>query len=312
MGEFERIARYLAPLAGDGAHGLKDDAAEAFGRVLTKDLLVEGVHFLSTDPLDLVARKALRVNESDLIAKGASPERYMLGLGWPERLGDEDFAAFCRGLEAEQRDTGLALLGGDTTSAPVLTISVTMMGVPLGGSAVRRSGGRPGDLLLVSGAIGDGLLGLEAARRAPPRDDAQALPYRLPAIASGAEHLVAEHASASLDVSDGLVADAGHLARASGVTLRIAANDVPLSPEGRAAALGGRLAELLTGGDDYQVLCLVPPEKVPACAPVFTVIGEALPQGEEGPGVDVRQADGSRMILPEAAGWDHFRRPGRA
>ncbi|NNU16331.1 thiamine-phosphate kinase [Parvularcula sp. ZS-1/3] len=299
MAEFERIARYLQPLAGEGAMELRDDAARAYGRVLTKDVLVEGTHFLPGDPIDLLARKALRVNASDLIAKGAEPEAYMLGLVWPEARGEAEFASFCDGLRVEQELTGLELLGGDTTRGPCLMISVTMFGVRTG-PEILRSGGEVGDMLMVTGTIGDGLLALEAAKEG--QADAAAA-YYLPPVPYGAEFAVSAHANAALDVSDGLIADTRHLAEESKIGIRLFAGRIPLSAAGKKAASEGRLPDLLTGGDDYQslMLCRVE-EKISDDR--FTVIGEAmdgLPPGH----VEVLMPDGE-LWVPEKGGWDHF------
>ncbi|MEE4209573.1 MAG: AIR synthase related protein, partial [Parvularcula sp.] len=132
MDEFGLIRRYLAPLSAPGAMELKDDVAEIGEFLVTKDVLVEGVHFLPTDPLDLTARKALRVNRSDLVAKGARPVAYLLGMVWPAGSLESDIAAFTTGLWAEQKESGLLLLGGDTTRGDAMVISVTMFGRPLG------------------------------------------------------------------------------------------------------------------------------------------------------------------------------------
>ena len=303
MGEFDLIEKHFAPISADGAFALKDDVARQYGRVLTKDLLVEGTHFLPSDPLDLVARKVLRTNMSDLIAKGATPEAYMLGLVWPRTRGEDEFALFASGLRREFEDHDLPLLGGDTTRGELLVISVTMFGRPLQQGTLQlvlRTTGQPGDLLCVSGTIGDGLLGLEAAKRG---DRAAAQRYHLPEPPFGAEALVAQHARASIDVSDGLIADAQHLCRPGELSLHIQASQVPLSAAGRKAAAEGRLKALLTGGDDYQTLCLVPPDRVPSMTG-FTVIGEALnPTTHEG--VQVTMPDGT-LWLPERGGWDHF------
>ena len=304
MGEFDLIEKYFAPMSADGAFALKDDVARQYGRVLTKDLLVEGTHFLPSDPLDLVARKALRTNMSDLIAKGATPEAYMLGLVWPRTRGEDDFARFASGLRREFDDHDLPLLGGDTTRGEMLVVSVTMFGRPFNEGNSRqlllRTSGQPGDILCVSGTIGDGLLGLEAAKRG---DKTVAQPYHLPEPPFGAEALVAQHARASIDVSDGLIADAQHLCRAGELSLQIQASQVPLSEAGRDAAAQGRLKALLTGGDDYQTLCLVPPDQVPSMRG-FTVIGKALDTASH-EGVQVTMPDGT-LWQPERGGWDHF------
>lgn len=301
MSEFDLIARHLAPLAGEGALGLEDDAAEAFNRVLTKDVLVEGIHFLSSDPLDLVARKALRVNLSDLIAKGATPEAYLLGVTWPGAANDDDVRRFAEGLAEEQRVSGLNLLGGDTTRGEHLTISVTMIGRPGLRGMIRRSGGSPGDKLFVTGTIGEGLLGLEAAQAG---EDPKALAYRVPQVPLGFEAVIAERATACLDVSDGLVADAGHLAQRSGIRLRINADMVPLSVDGVAAKKAGRLLELLTGGDDYQCLFLARDVSAEMLSTPSVKVAE-IGYAEAGEGVVLVGADGEEMSPPRA-GWDHF------
>lgn len=309
MGEFELIERHLAPLAGEGAEGLGDDAARAFDRVLTKDLLVEGRHFLKTDPLDLVARKALRVNISDLVAKGARPEGYLLGLVWPKRLGEAAFARFASGLRADQEAFGLTLLGGDTTGGDALVISITMIGTPLSSVPILRKGGQPGDLLVVTGTIGDGLLGLEAATGAPPADDAAALAYRLPEPPVWALPVIAAHARAGLDVSDGLLADAGHIARRSGVRLVIDANAVPLSERGEGCRQ--RMAELVAAGDDYQSLFLIRPgdrDAILSAVPPgrrLSIIGCAEAPGREGPAVALLDEAGHPLAV-DRVGWDHF------
>lgn len=309
MGEFDLIARYLRPLAGSGAMGLTDDAARSFGRILTKDMLVEGVHFLRSDPLDLVARKALRVNMSDLIAKAARPTAYMLGLVWPKRLNELAFKTFAEGLEFEHNAHGLQLLGGDTTSGDQLVVSVTMFGEPMRPDPLLRSGGEDGDLLVVTGRIGDGVLGLEAARLAPAADDSAAWPYRVPQPPFAEAAFIAKHAKASLDVSDGLLADAEHLAKASKVDLVIQGHCIPL-----AAPLGADEKSVLrqvTGGDDYQTLFLMSSEgeaqldAAQAGGLQLTVIGRAQALSGAKAAVELRTADGRVLVAP-SAGWDHF------
>jgi len=309
VGEFDLIARYLKPLAGEGAMGLNDDAARAFGQVMTKDVLVENVHFLPTDPLGLVARKALRVNMSDLIAKGAKPSAYLLGLVWPKRLSERDFALFSSGLDAEHRDHGLQLLGGDTTSGETLVISVTMFGLDERQSPLLRSGGQPGDLLVVTGGIGAGGLGLAAAKRAPSHTDQEALPYRLPNPPFKERSFISEHAKASLDVSDGLLADAQHLANASNVDLTIQLADVPMAP-GAGSSLDERL-HLLGAGDDYQTLFLMDSgaretlRSAVAEGLALRVIGVASASSADGAKVQLLDEHGSQLT-PDRTGWDHF------
>ena len=268
-GEFETIRRLLAPLAHpEWARGLKDDVAVVPSRpghdlVLTKDVIVEGVHFLSADPLDTVARKLLRVNLSDLAAKGAEPFGYLLACHWSERCGWPERMTFVDGLRADQKAFGVALLGGDTVVTPgPASFSMTLLGWIPKGRTVGRDGARPGDLVFVTGAVGDGWLGLQAAQGklslAPDRLAALIEHYRTPTPRVAFADPIRDFASASIDVSDGLIADLGHIADASGVRLEI---DLELTPRSAAAQAwyDGRVDEqaalesLVTGGDDYEI-----------------------------------------------------------
>ncbi|MEM6748485.1 MAG: thiamine-phosphate kinase [Pseudomonadota bacterium] len=311
MGEFDLIARHLAPLAGPGARGLIDDAAERAGDVITKDVLVEGVHFLPSDPIDLIARKALRVNMSDVIAKGAQPTAYLLGLVWPANRDASAFEQFAAGLKAEQELIGITLLGGDTTAGPALMISITMLGRPGDRGMIGRDGAKPGDAVMVTGTIGDGVLGLKAAKANPGADDQGAMPYRLPTVPLGLHSVIARYAKGSLDVSDGLIADAGHLAKASGVGVRIDADAVPLSAAGQKAKESGHFVPLLTGGDDYQALFTIDPsdiDHVQAEAPAglkVTQIGRVTDDRTPGT-VRLVGSDGKEILIKQG-GWDHFR-----
>src|SRR3984893_5089493 len=174
LGEFERIRRFYAPLAGPGGMGLLDDAALVDCRsgrqlVVTADAIVEGVHYLPDDPPDLVARKLLRVNLSDLAAMGARPLHYLLTTALPAAVGENWIAEFARGLEEDQRRFGVDLLGGDSVATPgPASFSLTAIGEVAAGMEVRRSGAQPGDLVWVSGTIGDSLLGLGALGGAYP------------------------------------------------------------------------------------------------------------------------------------------------
>ena len=252
-GEFELIRRFLAPLAtAAGAGGLEDDAAlidapEGRRLVVTTDSMVEGVHFPGDGPPGLIARRLLRTNLSDLAAMAARPEGYLLNLALPGRIDDPWLEGFAAGLAADQEEFGLSLFGGDTVATPgALTLTVTAFGSAI--APIRRSGARPGDRVFVTGPVGDGHFGLKAVRG---ELDAPRLAerYWLPAPRFGA----AEGASAAADISDGLIADLGHICRASGVGAVIDLEAVPLSPE--VAALGARARlEALTGGDDYELV----------------------------------------------------------
>lgn len=268
-GEFELIASVFAPLAGEGApaFGLRDDAAmlappPGMEIVLTKDLMIAGRHFLESDPPDRVARKLLRVNLSDLAASGAEPFGYLLGLAFPDRLDETLARALAAGLARDQETFGCRLLGGDTVSgAGRLMLSLTALGAVPEGAGLHRFGARPGDLVFVSGTIGDAALGLMMRRGEIAGDPhfGERLDLPSPRLALGIA--LRGIASAAIDVSDGLAADLGHLCKASGTGARIESARLPLSPPAR-AALADRpelIAALLTGGDDYELLFTAPP-----------------------------------------------------
>ncbi len=259
-GEFELIRKFLAPLAtAAGACGLEDDAAlldMPAGRrsVVTTDTMVESVHFPADGPPDLVARRLLRTNLSDLAAMGAQPEGYLLNLALPDRVDDPWLEAFAAGLAVDQELFGVSLLGGDTVATPgVLTLTITAFGSAA--APVRRSGARPGERIFVTGPVGDGHFGLKAVQG---ELDAPRLAerYWLPSPRFGA----ADGATAAADISDGLVADLGHICRASGVGAVIDLEAVPLSPEVAALGPTARL-EALAGGDDYELVLTAPEHK---------------------------------------------------
>ncbi|HEX7758872.1 MAG TPA: thiamine-phosphate kinase [Caulobacteraceae bacterium] len=313
-GEFAEIERLLRPLTRGAPEALSllDDAAVLPSRpgwdlVLTTDALVEGVHFLPDDPLDTVARKLLRANLSDLAAKGAEPYGYLLTTAWSPRCGSAEREAFVRGLDADGRAFGLILLGGDTVSTPgPLTVSATVLGWVPAGRMVRRGGARPGDRLLVSGQIGKGWLGLQARRGAVADADGTLTAfYRLPQPRTALAELLLAHATAAADISDGLIADAGHLAEASGLGLKIELDRAPFHP-----LVSGEEAHRIaaaTGGDDYEIVCAVPPEVVGGLVEAALVLGIAVTDIGvffDGGGVDVIH-DGSVVAL-DTAGWRHF------
>ena len=268
-GEFETIRRLFAPLAHpEWARGLRDDVAVVPSKpghdlVLTKDAIVEGVHFLPTDPLDTVARKLLRVNLSDLAAKGAEPFGYLLACHWSERCGWPERMTFVDGLRADQKVFGVALLGGDTVVTPgPASFSMTMLGWTPKGRTVGRAGARVGDLVFVTGSIGDGWLGLQAAQGKlslePDRIAALIEQFRAPTPRVAFAGPIREFASAAIDVSDGLIADLGHLAEASGARIEIDLEVTPRSAAGQAwyderVDEQAALESLVTGGDDYEI-----------------------------------------------------------
>jgi thiamine-monophosphate kinase len=309
--EFAIIATHFAPLAGDAALNLTDDAAiftPPANRqlVMSADAIVETVHFLSADPPDLVARKLLRVNLSDLAAMGATPLSYLLTISAPRATPRSWFAAFASGLAADQGEFNIHLIGGDTTSTPgPISLTATIIGHVAPGTALRRTGAVAGDGLWVTGTIGDAALGLLAAL-GQIDDPAGYLSgrYHLPRPRLGlALHGIAH---AGMDISDGLLQDAAHLARAGNLAAEIEAENVPLSAAARAA---DRLQTCLTGGDDYELLLAVPPERELAlcrecerCGIQITRIGRFVP----GP-LEVRVLDGQGRAYPfSVRGWSHF------
>ena len=324
--EFALISRLFAPLARDpGALGLADDAAilppapDGYDTVVTVDTVVEGVHFLADDPPGTVAAKLVRVNVSDLAAKGAVPAAAFLAAAFPRRWKAAAIEAFAEGLGRDLEDFSLSLLGGDTVTTPgPATFTLTAIGHVRAGRMVRRSGARPGDGVYVTGTIGDAALGLRILRgemgdvplgRRTPLVERYRVPH--PRAAFGAR--LPEFATAALDVSDGLVADLGHLARASGVVATIEAGRVPLSKS--AARFAGRdqavFLALLGGGDDYEIVFAAPPDAADAIAaasgatdtPVTRIGRIEAPDG--GVPVRVTGADGDVLRMP-SSGYSHF------
>lgn len=274
-GEFELIARYFAPIAGPGGLGLLDDAGllrpgRGYEVVVTADALVAGVHFLPDDPPGSIARKALAVNLSDLAAKGAMPDGFVLTLALPKGWTEAWLAAFSDGLAAMAGEARCPLIGGDTVSTPgPLTLSITAFGSVPAGRMLPRSGAKPGDLVLVSGTIGDGALGLKVhgpnapdwvARLGEVERAFLADRYLHPRPRLSLGQSLQGRASAAMDVSDGLVGDLAKLLKASGAGAEIDLDAVPLSPAARAAVMADpALTELAwTGGDDYEILCTMP------------------------------------------------------
>ncbi|HEY3794667.1 MAG TPA: thiamine-phosphate kinase [Bradyrhizobium sp.] len=324
-GEDSLIARYFKPLATDpGAFGLGDDAAllKAHGDdvVVTTDAIVEGVHFLPDDPPDSIARKALRVNLSDLAAKGAMPAGFVLTLAL--RSPDETWLKpFAHALGWDAIQFGCPLLGGDTVSTPgPLTISITAFGRIASGRMVHRSGAKPGDLVMVTGTIGDAALGLDVLKRGKAStalaDDAAASEmlvgrYRVPQPRTALARAVRDHAHAAMDVSDGLAGDLAKLCEASGVSAVIESASIPLSSAATTLLACGvvGIEAIVSGGDDYEILCAIPPASLEAfkqaaqtAAVAVAVIGKIVP-GSASPSFLDRQ--GEKIALPRLS-YSHF------
>ncbi len=317
--EFSIIDQLFKPLAGLSreARGLMDDvavipASAAHDIVVTTDAMVAGVHFFENDPLDLVARKLMRVNISDLVAKGAKPYGYQLMIAWPKGVTLASKTDFVRGLQIEQQRFGIDLFGGDTVSTEgPLVLSVTAFGRCAPGRALSRIGAKPGHNVLVSGYIGQGYLGLRALQGTLPPlslSDSNDLisAYHLPEIHYESVQTLSDNASAAMDISDGLLGDAVHLAKASGVHIRIDLNRVPTSMAARAAITGGvNPVDLVTGGDDYQILCTADEAGTRALSGAgFTVIGACHGISDATPaGADLWAND--RQIDVSAKGYRH-------
>lgn len=315
--EFESLRDWLAPLAtSPAARGLRDDAALIdFGGpvVLTNDCLVEGVHFLASDPIDSVAQKALRVNLSDLAAKAARPVGYLLALHWPDERASDEIALFAQGLARDQETFGMALLGGDTVSTPgPLSISVTMFGALVGARAPDRREARIGQDVWISGAIGDGWLGLQAALQL--QGDAAVLQhYRCPRPRLELAACLASFAGAAMDVSDGLLADCAKLADASELAMEINLMDIPHSRSGQAFVAAARDAQaarlqLVAGGDDYEILFTAEPAARPALAQASQDLGLQLSRiGRTLAGKGLTLCDGAgRAIAITHLGYAHL------
>jgi len=321
------IARYFGPLAKrPGALGLLDDAAileppPGCDLVLKADAIVGSVHFFVDDPPDAIARKALRVNLSDLAAKGARPLGFLLSLALPAEVGDDWLAAFAGGLGADAEQYECPLLGGDTDRTPgPVTVSIAAFGSVPHGTMVKRSGAKAGDRIVVTGTIGDAALGLllhkqpDAAARwgldASMREHLRER-YRLPQPRNAIADVVRRFASAAMDISDGLAGDLAKLCRASGVTATVDIARVPLSAAAQAAVQHERslIEPALTGGDDYEILAAVAPQKLEAfCAAAasfgvnLTDIGEII-LGDGAPRFVGRDAQPVKFARPS---YTHF------
>jgi thiamine-monophosphate kinase len=298
MHESDWIKSYIAPLVdAPGAHGLRDDVAMLSANgptIATIDTLVEHVHFLPDDPLDTVGQKLIRVNVSDTHAKGALPAEALLSVAWPRDKSEPLFASLMAGIGRDLKAFGISLIGGDLvgTDGP-LTLTLTLTGSCLAENPIRRTGGQAGQALLVEGEIGWGGLGLSAAKS---QGDPQIVErYRVPRVSDGEiAKTVAKIASASMDVSDGLLIDAARLADASGCGVKLDLESVPLAQP--TAQVDDIIAQC-TSGDDYRVLIATDPE---ISISGFTKIGELT----ESIGLKLAY-NASDVNLPSTLGFEH-------
>ena len=322
-GEFDLIDRFFKPLsrAAPGAFALGNDGAlltppEGASVVVTKDLMVAGVHYPEGEEPAVLARRLLRVNLSDLAAMGATATAYALGLALPSDVGDAWVEAFAAGLAQDQDEFGVALIGGDTvaTEGPAV-LSLTAFGIVQNGACLPRAGAREGDDIYVSGTIGDATLGLRAVQgglAALPTEDRAALAarFRLPEPRLALGTVLVGLATCAIDVSDGLVADLGHLCAESGVAARVRADAVPLSDPARrvVAEFDIEIADLLTGGDDYELLFCAPPSArgdIDALGRRLDLPLTRIGVMERGQSVTVVGTDGEPLALGRV-GYTHF------
>ena len=324
-GEDDLIARFFGPIAGPGSLDLQDDAAllaspAGHEIVLTADAVVAGVHFFPDDPPESIGRKALGGNLSDLAAKGATPLGFLMTLALPSDWTEAWLAAFCAGLGGMAEALNCPLLGGDTVRTPgPLSISITALGAVPDGRMVRRTTARPGQAICVTGTIGDAALGLALSRPQPPawegalsnaHRDVLVDRYRNPQPRSVFAPALREHASAAMDVSDGLAGDLAKLLRASGVSGTLALDRVPLSPAAQAAVAADPdlLPTLVSGGDDYEILLTVAPDCIEALTRKAAELGLGLAVlGEVTTGLEPLAIlkDGAPYRLP-AGSFQHF------
>jgi thiamine-monophosphate kinase len=316
------IARFFKPLATHpGALGLSDDAAflsapAGCDLVLKTDAIVGGVHFFPDDTAQAVASKALRVNLSDLAAKGARPLGFLLSLALPKEIGEEWLSGFAEGLRSDSVLFGCPLFGGDTDRTPgPITVSIAMIGSVPAGTMVQRVGAKPGDRVFVSGTIGDAALGLilrkgKQWKLSEVQRQHLVSRYLLPQPRSALAETVRTHASAAMDVSDGLAGDFAKLCRASGVAADIEVARVPLSDAAKTVIAGEATAleSALTGGDDYEVVCTVPKAKCASFSAAATAVNVAVTEIGEikaGEGARFLAKNGQPLTFKQAS-FSHF------
>ncbi len=320
MNEFEMIQSYFRPLTMNRAEagGLKDDAAildipQGYELVISSDTLNEGVHFVRGESAANIAHKALRVNLSDMAAMGANPYCYQLNLAFSD-FPDEAWAKeFSAALLADNQEFGIFCSGGDTTvtEGPLL-VSMTITGLVLKNNAVKRSGAKDGDLLVVSGTIGDAAIGVKVLlgllKLADPAPFLKACHTPMPR--TPISHAVSRFANAGIDISDGFIADIGHVSSASGLAARVELDKIPLSAAARGVleTKKVKIEQLLTGGDDYELALAVPHENFEAFQKEAAERGVQLSVvGVFEQGQGVRVFDGAGKVLAfDRAGWTHF------
>ena len=326
--EEDLIQNYLAPLASaaPGACSLKDDCAfieptAGHDLVLTTDALVSGLHFFPNEQPEVIAWRALAVNVSDLAAKGATPFSYLMALSLPEAPTTNWMMQFASGLRDAQDHYRMTLIGGDTDRRAGVGVSVTItaMGLVPARKMVRRSTARAGDRIFVSGSLGDAALGLvirrnREVRRFPEISNEQRAfllqRFLRPTPRLELSPLLLVHATAGMDLSDGLAKDLGRMCKASGVGAVVQRSALPLSAA--TAAVVASHAELaqapLTGGDDYEILATVSPKVAEVFEDAAMELGVPVTDIGEivaGSGVRILDAEGNAVAI-DKSGYDHF------
>lgn len=331
QGEESLIQEFLAPLAAGypGAFGLTDDCAAysptpGHDVVVKTDPVAAGVHFFADDAPEDIAWKALAVNVSDLAAKAAVPRAYLMALSFPEAPPRDWMRAFAAGLQAAQSKFGMHLIGGDTDRRPgPLTISMTVFGEVPAGRMLRRGTAQPGDQIYVTGTLGSAAIGL-ALRRRPdmardwklsPGEAAAAVQRYLRPEPRLALRTALGHASAAMDVSDGLLKDLGRMAKASSVAAKLSMAMLPLDSFTRKAvnADPGQWSAVVAAGDDYEVLASVPQSRVRDFVAAAQASGTAVSRigsigantSGAGSSVEITGLDGKPAAF-DRTGWDHF------
>ena len=306
MNEFSLIEKYFAPLSRDGLinDGALIDVPEGCELAISTDVLNEGVHFPFDAYPEQIARKALRVNLSDLASMGARPLCYQLGLALPKSCNEEWIASFSKTLDEEQKEFGLFLSGGDTTSTKAgLSISITVMGLVKKGQAWTRSGAKEGDLIVLTGAVGDALLGLRVIQNELFSDDSEFLCDRYYRPQPRLDFIgMQKYVNACADISDGLLADLNHIANHSGLCAHLDMANFTFSKAAQTLidAEAVKPEDLLCGGDDYELVMAVSPENIAHFSGV-QVIGHF----KEGQGVELHDGQGQKVNVKNM-GWSHF------
>ena len=330
MKEFNIINKYFAPLSTKvpGAFSLKDDAAiinfpTGKKLVVTSDSCVEGIHFFKDDKPNLIAKKALRSALSDLAAKGGKPMGYMLSLALPPHINSAWLQSFSSGLKEDQDEFDINLIGGDTSKSNYeLTVSITVLGTVSDGLYVPRSGALPGDRIYVTGTIGDSYYGLQIlnGKKFDIGEDHRNYlidRYHVPKPRLAIGRAIGEFAHASIDISDGLVADLGHICESSHQSAMLKLDFVPLSPAIKKLVDNSNevYEKVITGGCDYELLFTVAPgdsEHVAFLAKRYNVeithIGHIAPASDDDLAgknyVKVVTSDGSAIKLKKN-GYEH-------